>query len=164
MSKNVIVNGESYNSISTVALALATGGTALFRDVDEASGGVDGIVEIAAGSFTVDSAETTHTIKHGMSVAPDVVVAIPKYWFDTLDANFCIAATSAYANAASGRRSVAEGTTHFTGSIGDGSDRITDTEVLFVASVYGKFQPTYTDADGNTGTQVYLWVAVKFAE
>lgn len=163
MSKNVIVDGKTYNSISTVALALATGGTALFRDTDEASGGsTPGIVEIAAGSFSVASAAYEHTIKHGMSVKPDVAVCIPKYWYDTIDSNGALAAVSGNAYVGVGRRAVEGATDHTTGKVA--TTGITDTDIRFALTTLAKFQPTYTDADGNTGTQEYLWAAVKFAE
>lgn len=164
MAKDIIVNGERRDAVSFIRVILATGGKTLFRDVDEASGSINGIMEIATGSFSVAAATASYTIKHNMSIAPDVAVCTPRFWYDTLDNNLGIAATSKYVNATGGRRSVADNSSHFAGGINGGTDTITDTEIKFIASVYGKFQPTYTDADGNTGTQEYLWVAVKFAE
>ena len=166
MSKNVIVGGKTYNGISTVALALAAGGTALFRDADEASGGsTPGIVEIATGKFSVSKAETDYIIRHGMSVAPDLVAVIPKYWHDTVNNQFAISVKSRYAHAAGGRREIGSSTlaTQFVGAIMDGTTDFSE-EVTVSGATLAKFQPTWTDADGSTGTQEYLWVAVKFAE
>ena len=161
MSKNVIVDGKTYNGISTVALTLAAGGTALFRDADEASCSINGIVEIATGEFSVSAATTTYTIKHSMTTTPDVAVCIPKYWNDTIDANGALAAASRHAYVGIGRRAIDGATDHATGKLDE--TYITATDVTFMMTTLSKFQPTYTDADGNTGTQVYRWVAVKFA-
>lgn len=162
MSKNVFVNGKTYNGISTVALALAAGGTALFRDADEASCSINGIVEIATGEFSVSAATTAYTIKHNMTVTPDVAVCTPKYWYDTIDANGFLAAVSRHAYIGIGRRAVEGATEHANGKLDE--TYITATDITFMMTTLAKFQPTYTDADGNTGTQVYQWVAVKFAE
>ena len=163
MSKNVLINGETYNGVSTVALALATGGPALFRDADEASGGsINGIVEIATGSFSVSAASATAKIKPNMSIAPDVVVCIPRFWYDTNDNNGAIMAMSKYAPTATGRSAIDGATTHYIGNITEEADL--SGEITLNMTTLAKFQPTYTDADGNTGTQEYLWVAVKFAE
>ena len=162
MSKNVIVDGKTYNGISTVALALASGDTALFRDVDEMSGDVNGIVAISTGEFSVSAATNTHTIKHGMDVTPDVAVCIPKYFYDTIDANGALAAVSRHAYIGIGRRAVDGATEHINGKLDETC--ITATDITFMMTTLSKFQPTYTDADGNTGTQEYLWAAVKFTE
>lgn len=162
--KDVIVNGETHEGISTVELALAAGGTTLFRDIDEMSGGVDGIVEIACGRFTVTAeAANAPAIAHGMSVKPDAAVCIPVPWHDTTNYNLAVAAVSQYAAASYGRRELAETSTGF-GAGNMAETYITDTTIQFLGGAYAKFQPTWTDAEGNTGTQVYLWVAVKFAE
>ena len=161
MAKNIIVNGEQHDGISAIRVLLATGGKTLFRDADEMSGGVDGIVEIAAGSFSVSVATSGYTIKHGMSVAPDVVAIIPKYFYDTTDNNFAILVASQHAGATGGRRAIDGATTHFQGALNEND---ISTEITVATSSLAKLQPTYTDVDGNTGTQVYLWVAVKFAE
>lgn len=164
MGKEVIVDGKPYDNVSTVALAMANGGTALFRDVDEASGGtVQGIVAMACGEFSVDAMTGEYTIQHGMTVAPDVICVIPKYWYDTQDNNFAILVSSRYASATGGRRAVDGNTSHFQGGI---SDDVKDwsTEIHLSTSSLAKFRATYITPDGETGTQVYQWVAVKFKE
>lgn len=163
--KKVIVNGETYDGISTVALTMAAGGTALFRDVDETSGGtVEGIVEMACGEFSVAATTGEYTIRHGMTVAPDVVCVIPKYWHDTQDNNFAILVSSRWASATGGRRTVSgDGQTHFQGGI-SAAEKDWSSEITIATSSLAKFRSTYLDAEGNTGTQVYLWIAVKFKE
>lgn len=165
MGKNVIIGGEAYNGISTVALALTAGGTAMFRDIDEASGGaVEGIAEMACGEFSVATLAGEYTIRHGMNVAPDVICVIPKYFHDTQDNNFAILVSSRRASATGGRRTVSgDGQTHFQGGIA-AEEKDWSTEIALSTSSLAKFRPTYVDADGNTGTQVYRWVAVKFKE
>lgn len=165
MSKNVIIDNQTYEGISTVALALATGGTALFRDADEATGGaVEGIVEMACGEFSVANLTGEYTIRHGMNVAPDVICVIPKYFHDTQDNNFAILVSSRRASATGGRRTVSgDGQTHFQGGI-SAAEKDWSSEITIATSSLAKFRPTYLDAEGNTGTQVYRWVAAKFAE
>ena len=53
--------------------------------------------------------------------------------------------------------------THFQGGIA-AEEKDWSTEITLGTSSLGKFRPTYLDNEGNTGTQVYLWVAVKFKE
>lgn len=163
MSKNVVVNGVTYSGVSLVELALATGGTAFFKDVDEASGGNADVFEIAVGTFTVEE-ETTKSpvINHGMAVKPDVAVVLPMHWHDTINSNLAICACSVAAFAAYGRRDIKDGTLFSAGGLD--STKITDTTITFTGGAYAKFQPTYTNEDGETAQQVYKWVALKFAE
>lgn len=164
MGKNVIVNGHEYPDKSVVRLFDSTGAPVLFQLMGEATGGtMDGIVAMACGEFSVATLTGEYTIRHGMNVAPDVICVIPKYFHDTQDNNFAILVASRYANATGGRRTVDPETTHFLGGI---AAEPTDwsSEIRFATSSLAKFRPTYMDAEGNTGTQVYRWVAVKFEE
>ncbi len=164
MGKNVIVNGQEYPDKSVVQLFDSTGAPVLFQLMGEATGGaVEGIVEMACGEFSVAALTGEYTIQHGMMVAPDVVCVIPKYWYDTQDNNFAILVSSRWASATGGRRTVDGSVTHFQGGIAEEA-KDWSTEIKFGASSLAKFRPTYTDEEGNTGTQVYLWVAVKFKE
>ena len=165
MSKDVVINGTTYEGVSTVALALAAGGTALFVDSDEASGGsIDGIVAIATGTFSVASAVDQYTVAHGLPVAPDLAAVFPVHWHDTTTANLGLSAKTNFARVLVGRRDIAASppTPYQTGSIS--TDMLSGEEIVFAASTLAKFQPTYTDAEGNTGPQVYRWVAIKFKE
>lgn len=163
MSKNVVVNGVTYSGVSLVELALATGGTAFFKDADEASGGNADVVEIAVGTFTVEEAAIkSPVVKHGMTVKPDVAVVFPMHWHDTIDTNLAVAVSTQIAWASSGRRSMVDNSSFYAGSIDN--TKITDTTIQFVGGGHMKFQPTYTNEDGETAQQVYKWVALKFAE
>lgn len=162
MSKNVIVNGENYMGVSTIKIPTTDGGTALFRDADDVAVNKE-IVEIAVGTFTVEvAAINSPVVKHGMTVKPDVAVVFPMHWHDTTDTNLAVAVSTQIAWASSGRRSVVDNTSFYAGSIDN--TKITDTTIQFVGGGHMKFQPTYTNADGETAQQVYKWVALKFAE
>ena len=164
MGKNVIVNGQEYPDKSVVQLFDSTGAPVLFQLMGEATGGaVEGIVEMACGEFSVDTLTGEYTILHGMNVAPDVICVIPKYFHDTQDNNFAILAASRWASATGGRRTVDPAATHFQGGIA-AEEKDWSTEITLSTSSLAKFRFTYMDAEGNTGTQVYRWVAVKFKE
>ena len=165
MGKSVIVNGKEYANKSMVQLSGSDGEPVLFQLMGEASGGtVEGIVEMACGEFSVAALTGEYTIRHGMNVAPDVICVIPKYFHDTQDNNFAILVSSRRASATGGRRTVSgDGQTHFQGGI-SAEEKDWSTEITLSTSSLAKFRPTYMDADGNTGTQVYRWVAVKFEE
>ena len=164
MGKNVIVNGQEYPDKSVVQLFDSTGAPVLFQLMGESSGGtVEGIVEMACGEFSVAALAGEYTIRHGMNVAPDVICVIPKYFHDTQDNNFAILVSSRRASATGGRRTVDPAATHFQGGIA-AEEKDWSTEIALSTSSLAKFRPTYMDADGNTDTQVYRWVAVKFEE
>lgn len=163
MSKNVFVNGEAYSGVSTLELLLVEGGTALFKDIDEAASGGSAVLEMATGTFTVEAVATNSpVINHGMAVKPDVAVVVPVHWHDTTDNNLAICTCSQVAYAASGRRAVDGGTSFYSGGID--ATKITDTTLTFTGGAYAKFQPTYTNAAGETAQQVYKWIAFKFKE
>ena len=166
MSKNVIVEGETFNGVSFVQLDLVDGGKALFKDIDEISSGTSGILEMAVGTFTVEGIGFhSPVINHGMSVKPDVAVAFPVHWHDTVDKQIALAACSQIAYAAVGRREIAASSCFPAGNmVTTDTIKITDTTIRFTSGAHANFHPTYTTADGETGQQVYKWVAIKFKE
>ena len=167
MSKNVIVNGKTHNGISFLELLTTEGASALFKDIDEVNSGVGmtGLAEVASGVFTVDKTASflENGVEHGMSGAPDGFAVVPVHFYDTIDENFFGEVYTTGWNIAGGRRSIESNTTHFQG----GTDRgiLADEKKIYpLGSSFGMFNPTYTDNDGNTGTQEYIWIAWRLAE
>ena len=171
MSKNVKINGVEYNGVSTVELITTDGESAMFKDIDEIAS-FNNVVALASGEFGVDE-ETNgkdaqgnyqKIVEHGMDVKPDVVMIRPKYWFDTQDNNLKLTAYNTTIPVAIffGTRTVSTATNWY--GVDTTEDLVTDTTIKMMAGVYAKFKPTYIDADGNEGTQIYQWIAVKFAE
>jgi hypothetical protein len=172
MSKNVVVNGETYKDVSTIQLSRTDGATALFKDIDEISS-VAGIAEIASGTFSVQvetsgnlgtHAETAVVINHGMTTMPDVYIIVPKFWYDTQDNNFVQAICDRRTNHASsiGRRSVESDTWQKTSGPADGY--INDIYFYAMGNAFGNFKPTYIDNEGNEKQQEYVWIALKLTE
>lgn len=164
MSETVVVNGKSYSGKSIVRLFNENGNPVLFKAISEMTGGFSEIAAMAYGEFSVSDVSGEYTIQHEMPVAPDVAFVVPKYWHDTQDNNFAILVTARHASATGGRRTVSgDGQTHFQGGI-SAKEKDWSSEIPIATSSLAKFRPTYMDAEGNTGHQVYRWFAVAFLE
>lgn len=152
------------------AVRAKTGGTALLTldEIVAAIGGISGgsetvdIAEIATGTFSVARPVQSYTIQHGMKNTPLFAVLFPLYWYDTLDNNSVFKASFGApfnSGVSLARRSIGSNTYATYGS-GGNIDGNFSTEITFVGNNFNILQPTYKDADGNVGTQVYKWVAV----
>ena len=173
MSKNVIVNGKTYEGVSFLELLTTAGATALFKDMDEVAGGLLHTTEIASGTFTVPASTHGNTdftnasainVEHGMANTPDFWLVYPKYFFDTMDSNLFMAMYSRVAGRliTDGRRAIEGGSFSYTGTtVVELADA---THLHFLAGNHTRYQPTYIDNEGNTGTQEYIWIAWKCAE
>lgn len=171
MSKNIIVNGKTYNGVSFLQLLTTEGVSALFKDMDEVGGGMPGLAEVTSGTFTVEAATVGNTdpsnagsviVEHGMSAAPDGYAVFPKYWYDTMDRNLICTIRAHGRNAVSGRRAIEGDVWQSVGSAVSGD--VTATCFYPLSASYAQFQPNYIDNAGNQGQQVYIWIAWRNAE
>lgn len=120
------------------------------------------IVEIATGTFSVSSVVQNYTVQHGMKNTPLFAVLFPLYWYDTLDNNTMLKVSIGApinSGVSAARRSISSNTW---GTVGTGGniDGNFSTEITFVGNTFNLLRPTYKDAEGNVGTQVYKWIAV----
>lgn len=138
-----------------------------------------GIEEIASGTFSVtektDGTSMTgrNAIKfeHGMNGTPDGYIVIPHVWHDTQDSQVISASYFRFLSKnCFGRRSVSSGTTWGGNDIlttlqdGGASNYANETYVNFIGGAFAAFCPTWIDGNGNTGTQIYKWIAWRWAE
>ena len=145
--------------------------SALIAGISQGGGLPTGVAEIASGTFSV-AEKTMYGIltEHGMSGVPDGWIVVPTTWYDTQDSQLICASYFRYGvSLVHGRRSVASNTT-WTGSIslfaeqdGGESGYGDATYINFRSGAYGQFCPTWTDEEGNTGTQIYRWIAWRWA-
>lgn len=153
--------------------------SALIAGISQGGGLPTCVAEIAGGTFSVAEAtegaadmSSTNAIlaEHGMSGVPDGWIVVPTTWYDTQDSQ-CICASYFRYRAASvfGRRSVASNRTwtrntplfaeHDGGESGFGDA----TYVNIRSGAFAKLLPTWIDEEGNTGTQIYRWIAWRWA-
>lgn len=173
MSKNIIVNGKTHTGVSFLEVLTTAGVVALFKDMDEASGGsLPGLAEVASGTFTVEAAKMGGkdsgnadylAVAHGLSGAPDGFAVVPKYLYDTVDNNLFGEVYNNGWNIAGGRRSVEGNTSHVQVNNATGV-LVDDTNIYPIGVAFAKFQPTYKDNAGNEGQQEYIWIAWRNAE
>lgn len=170
--KDIIVNGKTHNGVSFLEVLTTAGVSALFKDMDEVSGGgMPGLAEVASGVFTVekettgnpDPNNTAHVaVEHGMSGMPDGYAVFPKYFYDTQDNNLVGAIRVHGQHFSRGRRVIANNTWQNSG--GDAVADMTATHIYPQGNAFGSFKPTYIDNEGNEGQQEYIWIAWRMAE
>lgn len=140
----------------------------------------EGIAEIAYGTYTPTEKGAGETpipnpralmVEHGMNGTPDGYIVIPSVWYDTQDSQVISVSYFRFlSKSCFGRRSVSSGTTWGGNDIlttfqdGGASKYANETYVNFVGGSFAQFCPTWVDGNGNTGTQIYKWIAWRWAE